>query len=554
MPYDRPIYDFNEKMDLDPINYKAWVLGTQWYPPPWCPLYMDLHFCYGTYGMQYGPEIISDPRTRGWDARIYKGALYFTVIPTTDEEKKEREPVWREKMRGILEEPWALWEKGKAELSDRFDQFLDIELEMLGDIELCDHFIETWHYYKRVQELHFYPMYALGSGNILFRRLLKQILDISPEDVEYAQLHSGFDNEMTMLAERLAEVSAAASTLGLDGIIKYSKPEEVLSNVEGAKNGKQWIQKFNEMVKQYGWIRRRFLEMNTPCWWEDNTLAIVEVQRYVTEGKKTARTVESRPQLEERRQKLEQDLLGRVPTGKLEGFKKLMRCSQASHIFSEEHTVYAEGLGVTVIRLAVMELGRRFANKGIIDMPEDVFFLNHEEILHAGIIQQRCDLRSFVERRKREYDGYRKYEGTLPLFLGDPTKIPDLIDADVVFSVNVAPPIAKPEEVGASLVGCAGAPGVVEGIAFVAKGEEDMDKVEPGTILVVPATTPGWTPIFNVIKGVITDGGGYLTHALIVSREFGIPAVVGTQEATKMIKTGQRVKVDGNLCRVYIIN
>ncbi|MGD0231196.1 MAG: PEP-utilizing enzyme, partial [Syntrophorhabdales bacterium] len=57
---------------------------------------------------------------------------------------------------------------------------------------------------------------------------------------------------------------------------------------------------------------------------------------------------------------------------------------------------------------------------------------------------------------------------------------------------------------------------------------------------------------FNIVKAVVTDGGGYLTHALIVAREFGVPAVVGTQEATKKIVTGQHVKVDGNLCRVWV--
>jgi hypothetical protein len=53
MPYDRTMYDFNEQKDLDPNNYKAWVLGSQWYPPPWLPLFVDLHYSYGKYGMQF---------------------------------------------------------------------------------------------------------------------------------------------------------------------------------------------------------------------------------------------------------------------------------------------------------------------------------------------------------------------------------------------------------------------------------------------------------------------------------------------------------------------
>ncbi|MDD3654630.1 MAG: PEP-utilizing enzyme, partial [Desulfotomaculaceae bacterium] len=76
----------------------------------------------------------------------------------------------------------------------------------------------------------------------------------------------------------------------------------------------------------------------------------------------------------------------------------------------------------------------------------------------------------------------------------------------------------------------------------------------PGEILVAPATAASWTMVFNSIVGVITDGGGYLSHALIVAREFGMPAVVGTQEATKKLKTGQKVRIDGTKCEVYILD
>ncbi len=107
MPYDRPLYDFNEETDLR--NYKAWVLGAMWYPPPWCPLFVDLWYTYGKYGMQYGPEMLSDPKTKGWDWRFHKGGFYLTVIETNDEEKKQREPIWREKMREIIEDPGAVW-------------------------------------------------------------------------------------------------------------------------------------------------------------------------------------------------------------------------------------------------------------------------------------------------------------------------------------------------------------------------------------------------------------------------------------------------------------
>jgi phosphoenolpyruvate synthase/pyruvate phosphate dikinase len=81
--------------------------------------------------------------------------------------------------------------------------------------------------------------------------------------------------------------------------------------------------------------------------------------------------------------------------------------------------------------------------------------------------------------------------------------------------------------------------------------EKEWDKIQPGDILVTPMTSAVWTPLFGLIKGAVTDSGGALTHPVIVSREYGIPCVAGTLFATMRIKTGDRIRVDGNLGRVY---
>ena len=82
---------------------------------------------------------------------------------------------------------------------------------------------------------------------------------------------------------------------------------------------------------------------------------------------------------------------------------------------------------------------------------------------------------------------------------------------------------------------------------------EEIDQVQPGEILVAPATSPQWVPVFAVIKGVVTDLGGALAHALIVAREYGMPAVVGTFEGTQKIQTGQRVRIDGTNLTVQVL-
>lgn len=112
--------------------------------------------------------------------------------------------------------------------------------------------------------------------------------------------------------------------------------------------------------------------------------------------------------------------------------------------------------------------------------------------------------------------------------------------------------LAKPE-LKVDLYGSPANPGVVEGLARVILSEDHLSEIQLGEILVAPTTMPSWAPVFSKISGVITDSGRMLSDAVIVGREYRIPAVVGTMEATKKIKTGQRIRVDGDHGHVYIL-
>ena len=100
------------------------------------------------------------------------------------------------------------------------------------------------------------------------------------------------------------------------------------------------------------------------------------------------------------------------------------------------------------------------------------------------------------------------------------------------------------------LKGIPASSGVLKGEAKVILKEEEFSRFKPGDILVTRSTNPIWTPLIAIAGGVITDLGGALSHAAIVSREYGIPAIVGTQKATQVIKSGQTVTIDGKKGRV----
>ncbi len=103
------------------------------------------------------------------------------------------------------------------------------------------------------------------------------------------------------------------------------------------------------------------------------------------------------------------------------------------------------------------------------------------------------------------------------------------------------------------ITGIAGSPGVIEGTARVVKTVDEFDEVREGDILVCQMTNPAWVVLFTKIAGLVTDTGGTTSHPAVLSREFGIPAVVGTSEATRRIATGDRIRVDGTAGRVEIL-
>jgi phosphoenolpyruvate synthase/pyruvate phosphate dikinase len=138
------------------------------------------------------------------------------------------------------------------------------------------------------------------------------------------------------------------------------------------------------------------------------------------------------------------------------------------------------------------------------------------------------------------------------LMIGDPDWFFQNLGREPVMWVFAGRQKIKPE-LKADLYGMASAPGVAEGVARVLWDPAQLSEIAPGEILVVPSTNPAWNPAFNFVKAVVTDAGGALSHAIIVARDYGLPCVAGTREATAKIKTGDRIKVDGDMNAVYIL-
>jgi pyruvate,water dikinase len=143
-----------------------------------------------------------------------------------------------------------------------------------------------------------------------------------------------------------------------------------------------------------------------------------------------------------------------------------------------------------------------------------------------------------IDKRK---DAYRSYEKLTP---------PRVITSDG----EIITGRYKRENIPAeAIAGLAVSSGVVEGRARVIFNMEDAI-LEDGDILITPFTDPSWTPLFVSIKGLVTEVGGLMTHGAVIAREYGLPAVVGVEDATKLIKDGQRIRVNGTDGYVEILS
>jgi rifampicin phosphotransferase len=248
---------------------------------------------------------------------------------------------------------------------------------------------------------------------------------------------------------------------------------------------------------------------------------------------------ERQRKIAERREAATRSMLSRLDGPQRRLFERLLRWAQGVAPVRED-ALADVGLAWPVMRRMLLELGRRLVEDGAIEQPSDVFWLRRDEVedmaasLDAGEtrVGGRADA---VEERKMLWRGQR---------LVTP---PQILPKDTWFKVfESMMPARSEDQTGDTLKGVAASGGQVRARARVLGGPEDFGQMKPGEVLVAAITTPAWTSLFAMASAVVTDVGGPLSHSSIVAREYGIPAVLGTGVATRRIRSGQNVRVDGD--------
>jgi rifampicin phosphotransferase len=213
-------------------------------------------------------------------------------------------------------------------------------------------------------------------------------------------------------------------------------------------------------------------------------------------------------------------------------FQALLQVAQRYAVLREQQARQLT-VGWPLLRRCALRLGAILHADGVLDQAEDLFFLTRAELdTHAS-------LQDVVDRRRGIWERQRRL--LAPLTIGRP---PRLIAKELLAAVDAVRTTGPaPED---AIVGQPASPGRASGPVRIIHGPGDFDRFQPGEVLVAAATAPAWTPLFARAVAVVTDGGTLAAHASLVAREYGIPAVVATGDATTQLSNGQRVTVDGS--------
>ena len=524
------------------------------------------------------------PTTLGIEHRIVNGRIYITAIPVTDPAEIEKRLAVFQERAGYYYENWdRLYEGWKERMAELIRQIEAIEVPQLPEIDDAavvmdakgvaqNHYVrENFH---RCLDLfskmwnHHTEFLMLGYGAyVVFFEFCKQAFPEIP-DQNVARMVAGIDVIMYRPDDELRRLARLAVDCGVDDLFTEGcAPGDVLAALAGrGEPGQRWLDGFNEARDPWFHVSTGDGFYHHHRSWNDNlTVPFAALPRYVRmvrDGTPLERPTEA---LKQERERIVSEYRGLL-TGDEEraAFDQMLGLARVVFPYVEDHKFYCEHWFTTRFFGKIREFGELLARQGVLAESEDVFQLHHTEVDQAladvmlawaagGTPLGAAHFGPIIAERKRMLEAMRDWSpppaiGPVPEALNDPA-----VRMLWGITAETLETWARTAGSDGEIHGYAASRGVVEGVARVLRSVNDIGLIHEGEILVCPVTAPSWAPVFGKIKAAVSDIGGTMSHAAIVAREYGMPAVVGTGHATKRIRTGQTVRVDGDRGIVTIL-
>jgi rifampicin phosphotransferase len=320
--------------------------------------------------------------------------------------------------------------------------------------------------------------------------------------------------------------------------LQQVEDENFLDQLPRFEGGMEARHAIRAWLEQYGMRGAGEIDITRPRWSERPSMLVPLILGNIRNFEPGAGKRRFEQGLHEAMQK-EQELLARLralPDGEQKA-EQTKRMIDRVRTFAgyREYPKYSMISRYFVYKQALMNEAERLVQGRVLRDKEDIFYLRIQE-LHVVVRTRQVD-EQLISRRKKEF---RSYQALTP---------PRVLTSD---GEMIAGAYRRGDLPAGALVGLAVSAGIVEGRARVILDMAKAD-LEPGDILVTAYTDPSWTPLFVAIAGLVTEVGGLMTHGAVIAREYGLPAVVGVERATRLIRDGQRIRVHGTEGYVEIV-
>ena len=566
---------------------RFWFLDSLHYPEPFRPFdAVTLDYTLVAFS-QASARLFVVPPSLGGEYRVLNGYVYISPNSVTDQATLSRRADLFAGRGGFYYEHWEeLYARWLEKIEEATMELARLEVPELAEFEeeavvtegrgwgsthalliAYDRLLEG---IDRVLQYHF-EFLNLGYGAYLALYELCRGAFPDIDDQTIAKMVSGIDIVLLRPDEELRRLARRALELGVAEPVKAAGDQDELRGaLAGTEAGGRWLADLQRTKDPWFYLSYGSgIYSHHRSWIDDTTLPIAMIGSYVERleaGEDISRPSDAVVAERDRITAELRSLLG--PETRL-AFDESLALARTVFPYVENHNFYIDHRYFGIFWNKVREFGALLTRHRFIDAADDIFFLRHDEVRSAleelrilwsagGVAPARGPGRwpPIVARRKSIHQSMRRW--TPPQALGEvPAEITEPITVMLwgITAERAREWLESADGPGeTTLEGVAASSGAAEGPARVILDSGQLDRLEPGEVLVAPSTSTSWTPVFGKLAAAVSDIGGVMSHAAIVAREYGLPAVVGAGSATKTIKTGDRIRVDGDAGLVTILD
>ncbi|MDE0686457.1 MAG: PEP-utilizing enzyme [Candidatus Poribacteria bacterium] len=497
-------------------------------------------------------------------ALVVNGYLYTTDIPLqlNEEEIATYRKAYEQTIVKLMEEVPEQWYKEwLPEIERDIKEWSQFDLKNASLGELIGHL-------QKVLSQHKHHEYLGAIAGVIWYPIVENLTKFLKEllgndyEIDINTLLQGLKSKAYEVEETLWELTKKIKLESeLSSIVLNNPPDLALKMIRGTG----YWQLFEQFLTKSGHFGGD--NLLTPSWKEKPTsLLSILSQRISQQGE----TPSERLQRLERKREIATNEVAKHLSGnqqQLNHFLKNLQRAQKALPIGQDRYIINVTQSYAILREILLEIGHHLVASSWIEEPQDIFFLMMDEV--EEIINHKGGSFNWSEVIAHRRDELKYFEKVVPprIIGSPPTQLPpnmkyqwDILYPEkekILPEINeglILSPQTRLAAVRESklLRGEAGSPGRVKAQARVIHSIAESRQVTKGDILVCPITTPAWTPLFGIIGGLITDMGVMLSHPAVVAREYGIPAVVGTDIATKVVSNNQIVTVDGSSGYVHL--